>query len=1212
MAGKTPNYGLTFFDYRDRLDSSLSVKMETDRFLTIDKQLYGMYSIFGNGVIYGLRVRKSSDDPGSIEIDPGMAFVNLMSGELKGPYKLSSIQVNSVLYVFCTITGSTQKTRRLKFFTSESPSHSSSVRISKIQTIGSEVRVIDNTYKQEISFKEKIKEEIANHRHTGIPSKIDLAREVKNQLPGARIESLSVDQIQSGRFGIDRIPQLDHDNLKNNGLLSHSALDSLAKNLQINNRQILGEVASVNLLRQQLFDVESSMDYLNSAINTVAIIPGKTPEGYIDYDISTAKFKGEGTSGSTVCSSGESSVGFQGSTTTVTRVFDIKYEDNIAFNLASYKRDIVIAQNRVTLALGDAIDVPVEQFEGVDEGGVAYPGVSIEEEAVESEISVVSDASVYVQGLYSGKFSSGSTSKVVYKKTVTQNKDWSTYDLLTVRVQCSSESHPPVSFAFANSGSDDVEVLSEKFTILSTDEVTTNSDPSQNNFKTVSVDVSSFDRGNVTAIYFYIPNAYEIFSFNIDDIKLLTTAKYFSNGEISFRYSSGSSVVLESIVYTAETPEDSAVELTVRTGNSLLELEQATWTGLLVSGAELNLSGVEFEVNAKLKSSTDEEYTPSLSSVIMRFLISTEIDGDAGFGASRSNDFLSGELENAQINQNASGDSSYISIATPIEVMDMHYVHGNAVHQMTPDFDVSFGYGGVNLPISPNQAANYSTSISNTGLDGAVFARRLINKNFLVCDTYNDRVVEVDRNLSLVRGYGGHYAGTTSGFFPMSAIFNPRTGILQVCFSQEAEIDPVGFNLTGITVHVGQNFVNLSSRDEFLQRDLTRRIMEIRLSQDKAEEIVANAPDVFIEMPPGIFMLEEFYESDAFINLYSSKGLKVDVVDFTYKDGIVHPICAAKSEHSDKWYISNSGIPFDRIRAGLRDDTDEFFTIPGTSVVFSIIVSLSEELQQAGAVVTFLNDSSVSDNIPVFVTPNTYSGMVEVETKTNLKAEVVATPTGEDLINGPTFIFKFTVKVEVFDGENLVEVSSSPWVLERRLTVLEAITGQPPSYPDVPSLVRMNLNTDDLDFHYGGIGSFTFNDFTLGSVEEVDPNTILISGIRPFDSGTEPPIDNVDPDSFEGQAIGLLKEYKGSVMVLSVDTKNPSFVYDSQDGLYASDANFDDNSNIVVAESSIIKNVGRIIKIDPFGNIVASYGGNQFTIINNAKPSGNGNILIST
>lgn len=1202
MAGKTPNYGLAFFDFRDRLDSTLSVKMETDRFLTIDKQLFGLYSIFGNGVISGLRARKASDDANAVEIDPGQVFVNLLSGELRVPQRISNLPPNRTMYIFCTVTGSTQKTRRLRFFTSDITSHSSAIRLSKIQTIGSEVRIVDNTYREEISFQKMVKDEIAVHRHRGIPSKINLSREVKNQLPGARIESLDIKQISSGRFGIDRIPQLDHKSIKNVGLLSHPALDSMAKNLQISNRQLLGEVASVNLLRQQIFDATLSEEYLNSSINTIAVVPNKTPDNYVDWDSSTAIFNSEGEH----CSFG----GFTGKTANTGKIFNITYSDNQSFNLAFEKENIVISQNTATLSSGADFNIPVEYFEQTEAPGEPYPGISIEESITGTDISVVSDATIYVQGLYSGKFNSGRVSQIVYKKSINQNSDWSLFELLSVKVNCSSASHPPVSFAFANVNTDGTETLSEQFPLLDSDEVTSSEDPSQNNFKQVSIDISPFDRGNVTAIYFYVSDSYKSFSFNVDDIGLATNATFATSGLMRFRYSSGAMVTINSILYDVSTIGESEFEVRYRTGNSLIELGQSEWSGIVTSGMAIGLSGTEFEIEAVFRASSDKDFAPVLNSITLQFFISGE---DSGFEVSEAEDFLLGDLENIQINSNFSGGSTYVSIATPIEINDMYYSQSSSVQQITSDFSAVFGYGGVGLPLSPSQAINYAPLNPNTGFDGPVSIKRFINKNYLVCDTYNDRVLEVDRSYSLVRGYGSHYVGSSAGFFPISAVFNPRTGVLQICLSQEAQLDPSTFNLSSISMHVGNNLITLSSRDTLLQRNLTRRVMEIKLAGDRQEEIAQNTQNVYVKMSPGAFFIEDFVHTESFDALYGFKGLKVDVVDFTYVDGIIHPVCAIDSESQDKWYVANSGIPFDRIRAGLRDDQDEFFTVPDQQLIFSIIVSLSENLQSQGAVVTFMNDSSVGDNIPVSVSPP-YSGSdgISVDTKSNLRAEVSTSASEEDITNGPNFLFTFTIKVEVPNDDGIfVEIDESPFNIQKRVTVLEAFTGIDPGYPDIPSLIRLDIESGNIDFSYGGVDTFTFNDFTLGSVVEMDSDTLLLCGIQPFESGTEPPIDN-DPDSFEGQAMELLKGHRGKVITISVSSENVFFKYNSPDGLYASDASFDDNSNIIVAESSIIKNVGRIVKLDPFNNIIAVYSGGQFTIINDARSSGNGNILIST
>ena len=60
MAGSTPFFGLSYFDFRDRLDTLINVRKEIDRFMLIDKQLYGMYLIFGNGIIEGWEISPSA------------------------------------------------------------------------------------------------------------------------------------------------------------------------------------------------------------------------------------------------------------------------------------------------------------------------------------------------------------------------------------------------------------------------------------------------------------------------------------------------------------------------------------------------------------------------------------------------------------------------------------------------------------------------------------------------------------------------------------------------------------------------------------------------------------------------------------------------------------------------------------------------------------------------------------------------------------------------------------------------------------------------------------------------------------------------------------------------------------------------------------------------------------------------------------------------
>ena len=81
--------------------------------------------------------------------------------------------------------------------------------------------------------------------------------------------------------------------------------------------------------------------------------------------------------------------------------------------------------------------------------------------------------------------------------------------------------------------------------------------------------------------------------------------------------------------------------------------------------------------------------------------------------------------------------------------------------------------------------------------------------------------------------------------------------------------------------------------------------------------------------------------------------------------------------------------------------------------------------------------------------------------------------------------------------------------------------------------------------------------------------------------------------------------------ISSIDS-SVTFNYDSPDGLFVSDCSMTSDGDVLVAESSIVQNSGRTIKIDGFGNINYVLSNGQFSIINHARESGSGHIIIST
>jgi len=296
MAGNTPWYHLAFFDFGDRLDAQINVQREVDRFISIDKQLYGLYNVFGNGVINGWEVYNngfSTNDGISIGITTGRGIINYIASQTVVPQYLIGLVPNSTLYIYAALRGSTVSNRYVSFIVSSTDSDQINVgslliKIAEVVTGENGVSTIDNTVKTYIDFEQSILNAINVHKHRGTPSKIDLTREVKNQLPGARIEGFDASSITSGRLPEDRIPVINHLDLDNAGILTHSQIDTMINELTGTSVYLFGSVATTDFLKQTTF-----LKYMYPTVdkyffNELCIIPGISASSQADYVYTTA------------------------------------------------------------------------------------------------------------------------------------------------------------------------------------------------------------------------------------------------------------------------------------------------------------------------------------------------------------------------------------------------------------------------------------------------------------------------------------------------------------------------------------------------------------------------------------------------------------------------------------------------------------------------------------------------------------------------------------------------------------------------------------------------------------------------------------------------------------------------------------------------------------------------------------------------------------
>ena len=295
MAGFTPNYNMAYFDFGDVLNDPINTAREVDRFLFIDKQIYGLYSIFGNGVISGWEVTDATYSHGngiSVSISSGTGIVSLRASETVVPTVLDYFPSNSILYIYATHSNPDMTTKNFVNFSYSSDSNlTTSVKLAKIVTGDNAITSIDNTDRDYVIVDQQISSLILSHRHRGYPTKINLDTNTKNRVSGAKIESFDANKINSGRFGLDRIPLLNHNTLINRGVLTHAQLDTYVQNFDSTN--LLGEVAAANRMLQSIYLKKLYPNIDEFFINELIFIAGISPTSFYDPINSTATVDSE-------------------------------------------------------------------------------------------------------------------------------------------------------------------------------------------------------------------------------------------------------------------------------------------------------------------------------------------------------------------------------------------------------------------------------------------------------------------------------------------------------------------------------------------------------------------------------------------------------------------------------------------------------------------------------------------------------------------------------------------------------------------------------------------------------------------------------------------------------------------------------------------------------------------------------------------------------
>ena len=857
----TRHFGIGFFDFGTPLGTDFSGQVEIDRFVFVDRMLFGLMSIFGNGVVSGWEV----EAPGqfSVSVSEGFGNINFMSGRTTFPATVNNLPSNSTFYIYAKTRARTTFTEEVEFLFHSSATLSEAdfnfLLLSRVTTGGIGVESIDSTVRQEIGFIELIKAAIRLHKHRGgslNPSKIDLESEVQGQLPSFRVADFDAEKINSGTLDLSRISLLDHQDLQNVGLLTHPQLDTFVKTLEASNTELFGEIGTANLLQliiaaKLIYEDPDSAFFTGNLIdenmiNEFAVIPGITTNDRIDFDNSTANVD-------------LVQHYVQGVPPTTGTSFYVTYDTALAWQAQTLDK-LSIAADSVVLAFDEDQDTTTEIIEGfesatspnedlTDSGSGLFAEqsvIQVDSATVESERSSTNTT----EGFYSGEFSHQQSIRVQFAKVFTTAVDWSTFDSFNYDVKCIATSHGAVKLYFTDSSGN----KSPDFTVLDVDETTDNANNSFE-FRTIDLTAIPFS-DDIKSFVIYSDDHTTNFVYFLDNINIQRALLLPEEGTLKVRYSSGASVIFSTLEWTSTEPSGTELEVRARAANGSVLLNRATYTDFLNSGDAINLEGTDLEIEMTFLPDSDRlPPGPSLQSLKILILTDAEIDG---FAVDTSDEFDRGTSENTITTSDA------IQLETPIYVDSIYYLSHNTMNQGTistagvfQSGDEPTVLGTQDSPIAPNQvfkAVEDSLTQVSKNFCEPRSVRRQIDRSFIIADTFNDRVLQYDEDANLLSGVGSiNYEANT--LFPIAASVDVRTGILYIVWSKKVAFSTV--NVSKIIIQTANQTVQLikdfdkilgKTTEELETVNAESQIMPVFLSAQNAGLATGLPNDSFLQV----------------------------------------------------------------------------------------------------------------------------------------------------------------------------------------------------------------------------------------------------------------------------------------------------------------------------------------------------------------------------
>jgi hypothetical protein len=747
---ETPKYKLGYLEAGDKTNVPV---VERERWLTLDRQILGLFQVMGNGIVDGWQLISNDPTSATVTITIGSGHINYIAAETVEDVTLS-LDYDSVNMVYAGTDVDTYYSGYTRFVvTTTIPNDDTLLYLGSVTTNpeGSATAIdsIDMSGRKSLGFREALIEIVKDHRHIGgsdSPSKINLVTDVQGFLGPGNMADLDASLILRGVIDQERIPKLDHiEDLENNGILTHAQLDTFVQLLDNVGSRLMGEISTVNLLRLVLslkHAIPGIDDYL---VNEFAYIPGISPDDMVDAVNTTAIVDYRPSSeGGTHTITGTPAP----ATTTYTKSWDSRDE----FSLASLSNTVLYG-NSIMLGAVES-KVYVEDFNNVGDW--------------ETKVFDSGDvsASFYFdpsRGDGSGRLDVGrdDSDNILQLSKTFDPQDWSGYDSLVFSVLCETAEHGDIYFylsdATAGSQSSNRVVIDRN--MLTYDE------SGSYGWMTVTVDISQYTRTKVNFVGFYVStsagwNTDIPFSLNVDEM-FVTSGNFFKpNGSALFTYGNGTQNLYSYLRWNASIPVGTAIRARTRVANEMADLPYATWSSYMTtsgSAIDLPIPGNQYkyiQIEALFEASSDRRWSPQMMSLMLDCVFYGD---DFGFSFSTEDSWRSGTLHNIDSSTVPGG----ITVANVSDIGNYVLGTNGSIRQLDDSFTQTLAVYGSLAPRSYRQMKSGGVGFGKlTSVDISP------SGSFLVSDSENDRVIELSRDGRVSWGLSGMYSYDPTGDYP--------------------------------------------------------------------------------------------------------------------------------------------------------------------------------------------------------------------------------------------------------------------------------------------------------------------------------------------------------------------------------------------------------------------------------------------------------------